>query len=380
LSSILVLFCISQGLSQLSEKPFLKRSNALLGLSYSRMLGDTIYDQDLLRFQFGYMYDAANIGKLDLSVGAMYRVKGGKSFFYDNYQTFTYLSIPISLSYPISGGSAFGLSAQPSYLLFNETRVRGTRSLLSPSPYPRYPSSSDLTLSPFFELTLTKTVKLNLTASYSLGSTTDNDTRLNFGGLSANLKLNFGQAVRGFEDLLDKGRDKKHQLLLVEEGAVIVILNKKTAVARYLREKGDTAKASDVLKDAKLKNRALMQAFAQEFKFTEVWFVYNTQVSSICAGDSTQQLISATGEKSSVAMLGTKEFVLFNPGDIYLKLQSFSGEGYFFQNSHCERLSDPFPTQMGIKSRPSNFNEMVKGLNKRLESRADLLREKSDAR
>lgn len=364
----------------MSEKPFLKRSNALLGISYSRMLGDTIYDQDLLRFQFGYMYDAATIGKMDLSVGAMYRVKGGKSFFYDNYQTFTYLSIPISLSYPVSGGSAFGLSAQPSYLLFNETRVRGSRSLLSPSPYPRYPSSSDLTLSPFLDLTLTKTVKLNLTASYSLGSTSDNNTRLNFGGISANLKLNFGQTVKGFEDLLDKGRDKKQQLLLVEEGAVIVILNKKTAVATYMREKGDTANANDVLRDARLKNQALIQAFAKEFDFSEVWFIYNTQVSAICAGDSTQQLLSATGETSSISMLGTKEFVFFNPGDIYLKLQNFSGEGYFFQDSNCERLSDPFPTQMGIKSKPTNFNEMVRGLNKRMENRADLMREKKEAK
>lgn len=373
LTSCWLLLLAGEGVAQLSQKPFLQKSNALIGASYTRMLGDEVYDQDLIRMQFGYMYDFQNTEKMRVRLGAMYRVKGGKSFFENTYQTFSYINIPVSLSIPFSGFSHFGLSAQPGFLLFNETRFRGTKSLLSPSPHPRSPSSMDLSLSPFLEFKLTETVGLNFAGSYSFGSTTSEDTRLNFGGLSVSLMLNFGQAVKGVENLVSKGKSKGSELVDLQNGTVIVVLNKKTAVAKYFRQQGDTAKATAILRDAKVKNKALIAAFEKHYKFSNFLFVYNNQVTPICSGDSTQMLFNANGKEIPVSDISRQKYVFFYPGDIYLKLQEFSGNGYFFEDAQGKRLSDPFPTQVGLRKRPTDFNVLVKGLNKRLENRVELI-------
>lgn len=376
LSLTIVLFFMGEGMAQLSQKPFIQRSNALIGLSYSRMLGDDIYDQDLMRMQFGYLYDAYGTDKVNLRLGAMYRVKGGKSFTENNYQTFSYLTFPISLSLPFSGGSSFGLSAQPGLLLFNETRVRGSKSLLSPNPYPRSPAPMDVSLSPFMELKLTETVGLNLAGSYSFGSTSDENTKLNFGGLSLSLVLNFGQAVQGVEELVEKGRGKNYKLLDLEQGTVIVVLHNKVALAKYFEEQGDEELADEILKDAEIRNEALIEAFERHYKFSDVLFAYNNQVTPICNGDSSQLLFTATGKKVPVSDINHLEYVFFHPGDIYLKLKDFSGQGYYFEDSKGNRLSDPFPTQVGLRKKPKDFNEMIRGLNRRLVSRADVLRDR----
>jgi len=374
---IALCICFSiEAMAQLSQKPFLQKSNALLGLSYSRMANDPIYDQDLLRFQFGYIYNIYEQGKLGFDIGALYTVKGGKSFFEDNYQTFGYISVPFQLRYPVSSGFQFGLGLRPSFLLFNETRHRGSKFLYKPSPFPRYPSNNDVSIAPFIELNLTQRVKLNITGSYSVGSSTDENADLNFLTFSAGLKFNFGKTIERFENLVYKSREKDLKLLDVQNGSVVVVLNKKEGLAEYLRQQGQQEKADEVLEDARMTNAELVEAFNNKFTFCQVWFVYNTQLTAVCAGDSTQKAFSTSYEQVPFKQVAQREYVFFYPGDIYLNLQSFSGDGYYFQDARCNKLDEPFPSSTALQQRGKTMNQLVFGLDKRLKNRAEQISSK----
>ena len=373
----IALFFMHSANAHVSNEEFLNRSSIAFGIGFSKILADSIYDQDLDRPIFGYYYNYPKTQKLDFDFGLLYNQRGGKSFNEDTYQIFAYADVPIKANYIFSDGFKMGLGIQPSYLLYNQTRKRGVRTIYDPNPHPYYPKQFDLNLIASLDLKLSQSTTLCLATSFSPSSSLDNNTKFRHCQLALQFKVDIGNTVSSIKKQSIESRKPDLDLVKLRSGYVIVLLNSRATNANYYFEKGDSATANQMLIDAQEKNQALKKAFINEFKYCNFYFTDLNNQSKLCKGDTTLVVEDKDGNELKISDLGKNFSVMFKPGSIYSNVNSFSKEGYHFLDLNCEKLDDPFPSEdFAAAGNTSDLNLMIKTLNKRLFNREESIRSK----
>ena len=249
----IVLFFINASKAQLAEHPLIANTSVVFGVSFSKMLADSIYDEDLGRVNYGLYYNTLLSDKIDLDVGAMFTQKGGKSFQDDTYQTFAYVSFPIKANYVFSDKFKMGLGAEVSYLAFNNTKKRGVRSIMDPNPHPYEPKNTDLALVTSIDMGIAPNADLSILGSYSLASSSNLDTKLNLGTIALQLRVGIGSSIKQVENLAFEARQTDIEFVKLRSGYTLVCLNGRKRTAQYYLENGDTAQSETILKDAAIK-------------------------------------------------------------------------------------------------------------------------------
>ncbi|MGB0432448.1 MAG: hypothetical protein ACPGLV_18375, partial [Bacteroidia bacterium] len=197
------------------------------------------------------------------------------------------------------------------------------------------------------------------------------------GQLGFQIKVGFGSTVKAIEKQSIKSRGPEIELVRLTNGNVLVCLSTKNNTAKYYNQKGDTAQANSVLIDARLKNKRIKEAFKAHYNYSKVYFITTEEQSRICNGNFDVLVEDINSQKVKFSTIANEFYVFFKPGSIYGKPNSFSKEGYHFLNKDCRKLADPFPSNdFAAANFTSDFNALVKELNKRLKSREAYIRSK----
>lgn len=373
----MMLFFINAGLAQLSKHPLLVNTSVAVGLSFSKMMSDSIYDEDLGRVNYGLYYNKPISQSLDLDIGALFTQKGGKSFQEDTYQTFGYLDFPVKVNYLFSDKFKMGLGGQFSYLAFNNTKKRGLRSVIDPNPHPYNPKVLDFSAIASIDMAIAPNADIALLSSYSFASSQNPDTDLNFGTIALQLRVGLSSSINSIEELAVEARQDEIDLVKLKFGYTLVCLNARESTAKFYADQGDTARANQILKDARIKNKALKAAFIKHYSYSTVLFLDNKYLSKACNGDSDVVLYDADGNQVGIETIKNEFFVFFKPGSIYENASSFNRSGYEFLGASCNKLPDPFPAfEFALAGDFLDMNKMIRDLNARMLSRENSIRSK----
>ncbi|MBI1184566.1 hypothetical protein GC194_09855 [bacterium] len=374
--SALLLFS-QQVRAQLGNDPFLQKSSFVAGVSYSRILGSKVFDQDLDKFTFGYLYEAPFQKNVNFDIGSVFMVKGGRSRYENISQTFGYLDFPLIANYVFNPSFKLGGGLMPSVYLYNTLRHRGTHSVISPNSYDYSPFNYDVSLAAKLDLRLTPNASLVVMGSYSMRSNAPGSNALHFANGSVMLKVGLGSSINKVQSVIQKGRVDEIEFVKLASGCLLVVLNDRERFADYYRQKGDTAKANLVLKDARIKNEALKRAFTEYFTFCQVYFVESNEVGKACDKDSSCPILSTNGTHTTLGKLVEKPYVFFKPGDIYFSEGNPIKQGYYFMDIDCEILYDPYPTKsFAAITKLTDIDRLVKELNRRMQEREAQIKER----
>jgi hypothetical protein len=94
----IALFFMHVAHGQLSQNVFLQRTSISFGIGFSKLVADSIYDQDLGRMCYGVNYTHPMNDDIDIDFGVMYNQRGGKSFNEGTLQSFGFIDMPIRFS------------------------------------------------------------------------------------------------------------------------------------------------------------------------------------------------------------------------------------------------------------------------------------------
>ena len=373
----IALFFMHVAHGQLSQNVFLQRTSLSFGIGFSKLVADSIYDQDLGRMSYGVNYTHPMNDDIDIDFGVMYNQRGGKSFNEGTLQSFGFIDMPIRFSFKLADELKMGLGFQPSYNIFNYTIKRGERSILDPNPHPYYPKVIDYGITGSIDLKLSNNTSLGLMGMYSFNGSTKAETPLNLAQVGLHLRVSIGGSVERLENITYESRRTELDLVRLKSGYVIVCLSDRQSQADFYKSKGDTAQARMILKDAVIKNKSLKEAFIEHYKYSKVVFIDVKDLANVCNGSNDAQIEDVDGNRVSIETLKDEFFVFFKPGSIYGNVASFNKSGYEFVDKNCKKLEDPFPSEeFSVPGQNDNMNRMVKDLNKRLESREASIRTK----
>jgi hypothetical protein len=373
----IALFFMHVAHGQLSQNVFLQRTSISFGIGFSKLVADSIYDQDLGRMCYGVNYTHPMNDDIDIDFGVMYNQRGGKSFNEGTLQSFGFIDMPIRFSYKLADELKMGLGFQPSYNIFNYTIRRGERSILDPNPHPYYPKVIDYGITGSIDLKLSNNTSLGLMGMYSFNGSTKTETPLNLAQVGLHLRFSIGGSVERVENITYESRRTELDLVRLKSGYVIVCLSDRQTQSDYYQSKGDTAQARMILKDAAIKNKSLKEAFIEHYKYSKVVFIDVKDLANVCNGSNDAQIEDVDGNKVSIETIKDEFFVFFKPGSIYGNVSTFNKSGYEFVDKNCEKLEDPFPSdEFFMSGQKDNMNRMIKELNRRLESREATIRTK----
>ncbi|MFY0673887.1 MAG: outer membrane beta-barrel protein [Bacteroidia bacterium] len=373
----LALFFMHGSYGQLSQNAFLQRTSVSVGIGFSKIISDSIYDQDLGRMSYGLNYTHPMNENIDIDFGILYNQRGGKSFYEGTLQSFGFIDAPLRMSYKFGDDLKMGLGFQPSYNLFNYTIKRGERSVLDPNPHPYYPKVVDYGVTGSVDINLSDNTSLGLMAMYSFNGSTKVETPLNLGQLGLHLRIGLGGSAQKIEDITYESRRTEIDLVRLKSGYVIVCLSDRQVQSDYYKNKGDTAKARATLKDAYIKNKSIKQAFIEHYNYSKVVFIDVKDLANVCSGSRNAQIEDSEGNKVSIESINSEFFVFFKPGTIYGNVSGFSKNGYEFVDKECKRLEDPFPSEeFAMPGHTDDMKRMVKDLNRRMQTREASIRSK----
>lgn len=373
----IALFFMHVAHGQLSQNLFLQRTSVSLGIGFSKIVADSIYDQDLGRISYGINYTHPMNEDIDIDFGVLYNQRGGKSFNEGTLQSFGFIDFPIRMSYNLADELKMGLGFQPSYNIFNYTIRRGERSILDPNPHPYFPKVIDYGITGSIDLKLSKSTSIGLLGMYSFNGSTKTETPLNLAQIGLHLRICLGGSVERVENLTYESRRTEIDLIRLKSGYIIVCLSDRETQADFYKNKGDTAQARMILKDAAIKNNSLKDAFIEHYKYSNVVFIDVKDLANVCNGSKDAQIEDVNGNKVSIETIIDDFFVFFKPGSIYGNVANFNKNGYEFVDKECRKLEDPFPSEeFSVPGQNDNMNRMVIDLNKRLESREATIRSK----
>ena len=382
--SLSIILLASSGFAQKKSlgSNFFKNSCVGLGLDFSQMVNDDIFNQDLARFSGGYFFEVNFSGNFGLESGLVYKSRGGKSFNEDVYQSFNYLSVPAKLSYTLFDNLSLKAGVSQSVLLSYATRKRGLRTLIDPNPYDYEPRTLATSLLAEIELGLGKFFKTSITGNYAFNSSGVENSKLSFISLGMMFKVNIGEIVERSKQLSTDVMERNDRFLKLKSGYVIVVLGEQKSKITYYTNKGDSDNVKLVRRDRMFKNRSLKAAFKEEFQYSSVLFLKVSDQYQFLQGNREGiTLENRAGEIIKAETITTQNYVLFKPGDIYGPSPKVRRGGYYFIDPSGERLGDPYPSldMIGFQDL-SNLKVISRRLNARMYDREKAILDRRNQR
>lgn len=369
---IILPFTFGPSYGQISKKSFFKNSRLGLGLNFSCIPSDSVYDLDIGRFLASYSYNIKTTPSVDTKIGAKYTVRGGKSFNDDVYMAIGYLDFPIIVSKRVSDGFWLGGGIQPSALLFEKIKYRGIKLDADPGIFSRLPSKTDLSAVLSTEIKMSQRSRFSLSASYSMLTSDRYLSQLNFLSFEGQLSFSLGRSIENISTKVNKVHLKDLAFTELESGVILVVLSKKEKLIAYYKEKGDLETANSLSLDVKEKNEGLINAFKSKFSFCKVMFIYSDVCSNAQRGDLSVSIFDAEKKVITIQNLSGAKYVFLRPGSIYGKTNALNRTGYYFEDEGGQRLDEPYPSLNSLGSMAElNINQLVFRLDKRLKGRSE---------
>lgn len=368
-----IVFISSIGIAygQVAERNFFQNSRLGLGVNFSWIPSDDIYDTDLGRPLVSYSYEFASVRNRIVEVGAKYTIRGGKSFNDDVYMAVGYVDFPILANIGVSRSFWVGGGLQPSIMVFEKLRYRGTRIGADPAVYSRAPSSNDLSAVLSTSLKMSPRARLTVSGAYSLLTADRTISQLSFLSIEGKVSISIGKSMQEISEVVNTGFESDLELVALEQGVIVVVLSKKEKLMAYYREKGDIETANQIQVDAREKNAILMKAFNESFDFCPVMFIYSDMCSRAQQGDPNALIFDGSNKASTVNSLQGSPYVFFRPGSIYGNTNALNRTGYHFEDINGDRLEEPYPSLNTMRSvTEAELKKMIYRLNSRLKSRS----------
>ena len=368
----MLLFTFGTSYGQISSRSFFKNSRVGIGLNFSRILSDSVYDVDLGRFLVSYSYGFSTPRNTLTEIGAKYTVRGGKSFDDDVYTAIGYLDFPLVMYKKVSDGFMLGGGVQPSALLFEKIKYRGANTNADPLLYSRLPSKTDLSVLLSTNISMSPRSRLSISTAYSLLSSSQSLRKLNFLSFEGQVNISLGKSIENISTSVTNRQQDDLDFVKLERGVVVVVLSKKEKLITYYRDRGKIEEAANLEIDVDRKNVAFMNAFREKFDFCEVVFIYSDMCSKAQQGDLSAKIFDGEYKQREIRTLNDKKYVFLKLGNIYGKTSSFNKTGYHFEDALGIRLDDPYPSLNSLGSRGElEANKLIFRLNQRLKGRSE---------